>query len=184
MGVYLTVATGTGTADDPRRPKYFAEITPSVGWTAMDYGSAFLVRADLDNATEAALNPNADFFTVPALSSNLTAGQVTGLQNRLEPSGIPAGWIDTTYSWRQVLRRLAAMFILVQRSRVNVTQASLDLTLGSLSANTRQALRDAATSLDVSLDGITNAMTVRQALKVLADRWPPTITFGAFALEP
>jgi hypothetical protein len=170
-GIYLVAAEGDGTDANPRRPKYVPAL--GVEWSAMDFGAApvFLVRANLSAAQETLLEINADFFTVPALDETLTAGQVSAVQTRLENNGIPAGWVTTARTWRQVLRIVAAMFQLCQRANVAIVTANLDLRMNQLPAATRTRLQDAADSFGWDRSGVTATTTVRTALKVLADQW-------------
>lgn len=184
MGVYLVAAQGTGTKADPRRPKYIPDVSPTVDWTAMDFGAApvFLVEASLSPAQEAVLNPNADFFTVPALDALLTTGQVSAVSTRLEALGVPAGWVTTALTWRQVLRTVASVFQLCQRANVTIVQANLDLRMNQIPVATRTALQDAAVSLGFSLAGITGSTLVRTALKMIADQWGQTLHLGGTIL--
>jgi hypothetical protein len=182
MGLYLVAAEGAGTRGDPRRPKYIPAL--GVDWTAMDFGAApvFLVEAPLATLTETTLDLNADFFTVPALDSTLTAGQVTAVKTRLEALGVPAGWVTTALTWRQVLRTVASIFQLAQRANVTITTTALDLRMNQIPAGTLAALQDAADSLGFDRSGILGTTTVRQALKALADQWSGPLMLGSVAL--
>jgi hypothetical protein len=173
MGLYLTRQQGTGTKIDPFRAKYFPDIVPAVNWIAMPFGTApvFLVGSNLSVAQETTLDANSDFTIVPPLDNILTSGQVTTIQTRLENNGIPAGWVTTSFTSRQVLRIVMAMFQLCQRANISIVTANLDLRLNQIPVEMRTALQDAATSFGWSLTGITGSTTVRTALKLLADQW-------------
>lgn len=177
-GIYIVAGEGDGTKAAPRRPKYVPAL--GVDWTAMDFGGSlvFLVRADLTIAQETTLGLNSDFFAVPDLDTQLTAGQVSAAQTRLENHGIPAGWITTSRTWRQVLRVVAGMFQLSQRANVSIVTANLDLRLNQIPAGTRTALQDAATAFGFDLAGITGATLVREALRALAVQWVDRMKLG------
>ena len=187
MGLYLVAGTGDGVAPETAwRPRYFQELLPPVTWVAMPYGPAaaslYLVHADLDAATEAILGANTDFFIVPPLASLLTVGQVTAIQARLEALGVPAHWISTELTWRQVLRGVATICQLAGRARVSIVTANLDLRLNQIPVATRTAIQDAAVSLGFSLTGVTGATTVRQALRALATQWVGALSLGGETL--
>lgn len=183
MALYLTGAQGDGTAGDPRRPKYVESFT--VPWSAMDFGTApvFLVWAVLPPAIEDTLTPNSDFFRVPGdLDVKLTDAQVTAIQARVEPLGIPGDWVDNGRTWRQVIRGVASIFIFAQRAQVNISQANLDQTFSQLSAAVRTRMTDAAADLELSTAGITGATPVRQIMRAVAVQWPKPIRLGEVTL--
>lgn len=183
MSLYLTGAQGTGTAGDPRRPKYVENF--GVAWAAMDFGQApvFLVAATLAPAVEDTLTPNADFFKVPVdLDTLLTDPQVTAVNARLEPLGLPADWVNNGFTWRQVIRGVLSIFLFAQRAQVNIAQANLDQTFSQLSAAVRQRLQDAAASLGLSTAGITGATPVRQLMRAVAVQWPRPIKLREYVL--
>ena len=177
-GIHIVAGEGAGTKADPRRPKYIPAL--GLSWTAMDYGAApfFVVRADLSAAQETTLGLNADAFTVPALDVTLNAAQVTALQTRLEAVGIPAGWITTARTWRQVLRAIAAMCQLAQAANVSIAQANLDQTMSQIAVGTRNALQQAAIGMGFGIAEIQGSTTVRAALKILADQWTKRMKIG------
>lgn len=179
MALYFTGAQGTGSAADPRRPKYVEAF--GVPWTAMDFGQApvFLVWAVLPPAIEDTLTPNSDFAKVPVdLDVFLTAPQVLAWTSRLEALGLPAQWISVDITWRQAIRGLAAIFLFAQRAAVNIIQANLDQTFSQLPAAVRTRLTDAAASLGLSTAGISGATPVRQVMRAVAQQWPYNIRLG------
>lgn len=183
MALYLTGAQGDGTATNPRRPKYVESF--GVSWSAMDFGEApvFLVSAVLSPEIEDTLVPNSDFAKVPVdLDQNLTSGQVTAWSTRLESLGLPAQWLDTGFTWRQVIRGVLAVFLFAQRAQVSIVQANLDQTFSQLSLAVRTRIIEAATSLGLSSAGVTGATPVRQVMRAIAVQWRNPIVIGEITL--
>lgn len=183
MSLYLTAAQGDGSVGNPRRPKYVEAF--GVAWAAMDFGQApvFLVAATLPPAVEDTLTPNADFFKVPVdLDTLLTDPQVTALNARLEPLGLPADWVNNGFTWRQVIRGVLSIFLFAQRAQVNIAQANLDQTFSQLSLPIRTRLQAAADSFGLSTAGITGATPVRQIMRAVAGQWPRAIRLREYVL--
>lgn len=179
--IHLMPMTGTGSSRlDPRVPKYMAELVGE--WQSLDYGSqdVCLVAMDGTEAEHQVLTDHADVMTVPAdLNANLTSGQVTAAQAALETLRIPAGWINTTFTWREVVRIVCGMFVL--NGRVWVLQAvrgvlgrssilngrPLTTQVNQLPSGLRTDITTAAGDLGLDLSGITLTTTLRTALHTL-----------------
>lgn len=155
---------------DTYRPKYFTDGTIAVTpWSAMDFDDWYLIAADLSSGDHTAVNGQPDAMALPAnLSGTLSAGQVTTVQTRLEAANIPANWVDTSYTWRQVLRIVCGMMKLNQRFKggndgAGIFQPGINLnsTVGDLSSQVRTRLTDAAVSLGLDIQGITLSTTLR-----------------------
>ena len=181
--LYLVPVVGTGSSSsDARRPKYFDAFTS--GWAANDYGLEphMLVAADLSGADDASLTSNADVTALPFyLGDTLTAGQVTATQTALESRNLPAGWVTTAFTWRQVVRLVLGMFHFMQRyqnvsngQRLFLAGVDLERTLGSLPQQVRDDLQATANSFGYDTSPLTGGNTIRQALKLLADNWSKT----------
>ena len=165
-----------------RAPKYQSEFG-SLPWQGpVDYGSqdACFIAIDADATTQATLAAHADDLAVPAnLDATLTAGQVTTTQNALEALTIPAGWVNTSRTWRVVCRVVIGMFILNQRywvisgnelgngRRSIFDNVNLSNTVSQIPAQARAWLDQAATSMGLDTSGITGSMTIRQMLQNL-----------------
>lgn len=181
--LYIVPVIGTGTRTDPRRPKYFDGLI----WSGMDYGFEpwFVVGADLSPADDLTIGAQPDAFTLPFdLSPVLTALQVTNVQNKLEAINVPAGWVNTSLTWLQVVRTVLGMFSFIQRygavyADANGTAApsiftggvSLSTTFGSLPLAVRNALTTTAQSFNISTAGLTASTTLRTILKAMADNF-------------
>ena len=176
--VYLTPVIGTGALHDPRRAKYFYGVIAQ--FTAMDYGlePTMLVVAEVSAAENTSISGNVDVTTVPAnLDALLNGAGVTGAKNALEALNIPAGWVDTSLSWRNVLRVTAQMFQFAQRlSNTGATQlfpsgVTLSTQFSALPAAYQQALLDSANSFGWNTSSLSGTSTMRVILKTLADQW-------------
>lgn len=178
--LYLVPVVGTGTRADPRRPKYFADGTVTGGWGGADYGFEpwMVVGADLSTADNATIAGQADTLVLPAnLDGLLTAGNVTTVQTKLEAIFVPADWVTTAQTWRQVVRIVLGMFGLLQRFhgihgnvRLFGSGITLETTFSQLSQTVRDELQLTASSLGVSTAGIVGATSIRQAWKILSDQ--------------
>jgi len=181
---YLVPKAGTGqTIDDVYRPKYFMNglgqglIAGAI--VAMDYGlePVFLVAADVTNAEHTTINANSDVTALP-LNIDLAVGvNLATVTGKLDALGLPSDWVDATTTYRQILRKVTQFMQLAQRLhglfnlRVLPVGISLNSTVGSLSANQRQKLADAIASFpNGTASEITAGMTIRAALKTLADQ--------------
>lgn len=186
--LYIVPVVGSGSSKDPRRPKYFSGSFSN--WTANDYGleAVMIVGADLAPADDTAVTANADVTALPFnLDANLTAGQVTTTQTKLEALNIPAGWVSTSLTWRTVARLVLGMFQFMQRynaisngARLFLAGVDLSTQFSSLPAQVRADLIAAADSLGYDRSSLSGASTLRQILKTLADNWQSTpIQIGA-----
>lgn len=172
------VSDGTDTA--LVMPKY-ANLVSTGMWSCIPFGNegTCVLGADVTTADDTAISANPDVQSIPAnLSANLSAGAVTQVQAALESRNIPAGWVTTSLTWRQVLRTVFTMALFMQRFTVySVAKffqsgVTLSTTFGSLPAGIRSALNNAAQSFGFNTTGITGSTTIRAALKILGDQWP------------
>jgi len=165
-----------------RVPKYFGDgqTTVASDWSGMDYGLEdwMVVGGDLTVTEDAAVVGMPDAFAVPFdLSAALTSPQVTAVQNKLEAINVPAGWVNTSLKWIEVVRSVLGMFTLMQRyhglhggNGVFTGGVALSTTIGALPVAVRNDFTAAAVSLGLNVSGITGTTTLRQALKALADQ--------------
>ncbi len=175
--VYLMPLTNAGTPRFPtaRVPKYLGSLT-SPGcprFTILQYAQepVCLLIADTDAAIHASLTANADVRTFPDnLDTLVTAGNRTAIVNALEAANVPAQWVANGQTFRVVLRRLRGMFDLlcnVHGRGLRFLQAGLDNPISDLPAPVRQAMQDAAATLQLDTAGITGATTLRAALAAI-----------------
>lgn len=187
--LYIVPVVGTGAKSDPRRPKYFStdaagvgtsSMVPTAAWGAIDYGNEpwMVVGGDLATSDDTLIVGQPDAFALPFdLSVVLTAPQVTNVQNKLEAINLPAGWVNTSLLWVEVVRIVLGMFTLMERYQgihgtgvVFTGGVSLATTVAALPAAVRNDLSTAATSLGLDVSSIVGTTTLRNMLKILADQ--------------
>lgn len=177
--LYIVPVVGTGTPADPRRPKYFADGSISgFGWSAMDYGYEpwMVVGAALSATDEAFILAQPDGMALPVnLDVTLTAGNVATVQTKLEAINIPADWVTTAMTWRQVVRIVLGMMMVMQRYagihgvvRIFLGGITLESTMADLPVGARTDLSAAATSMGLSIGNISGSTTIRQTLQLLS----------------
>lgn len=185
--IHLMPMVGTGSSRfDPRVPKYKNEFGAFHWQGPVDYGSqdACFVALDADATTHSTLSAHADVLTVPAnLDSNPTAGAVTTTQNALEALSIPAGWVNTSLTWRTIVRVVIGMFVLNQRywvisgnelgngRRSIFDNVNLNSTVSQIPAQARAWLDAAAASMNLDTSGITGSTTIRQMLQIFGQQF-------------
>lgn len=179
LRLYIVPIVGAGVKGDPRRPKYFADgsIADAPSWSGMDYGIEkwMVVSADLSSADDLFVTGQPDAFAMPFdLSQPLTSQQVTNVQNKLETINLPAGWVDTTFTWQTMLRIVFGILSFMQRFSAlngNVSLFTGGVTLATkinqLPSSVIANLRQAASDLGLSTANDTGTTTIRAALKDL-----------------
>lgn len=183
--LYIVPIIGDGTKGNSRRPKYFSDLI--VDWSAMDYGfePVMFVGADLSSEDHTSIAGQVDTTALPVnLNPTLTGGQVTATQNALEALNLPAGWVNTSLTWREVVRTVLGMFTFFQRfgavyaentgnvpPSVFTSGVTLSTTFGSLPLAVRTAMLDTATSFGISTSGLAAGTTLRVILKALAENF-------------
>lgn len=167
-----------------RGPKYLRwrenEGGLGVNWSLMDYGAEnyALVLVDITTEQHDALSANSDVVSIPTnIDSNLTSGAVSVAKTKLEAMNIPADWIDTSYTYRQVLRKIVGLFQFAQRHhakfgvKVIEKEQTLETAIGDLSKNTKNNLQKTADSFGWNFSIIKSDWKLRKVLKHLADHW-------------
>ena len=187
LRVYLMPRIGGGlTAQDARRPKYLSIYAGALN-AAIHYGPEpyCMVVADVDAGTHTAIVANADVRAIPEdLNSTITNGARTTIITTLESGGIPGQWVTNGMTYRVLVRRLAGMFFLLQNvsgRKFRLLQIALDDPVSALPANARQAMSDAADTLELDSSGITGATTLRAALANIGSQFAarPLLVLGA-----
>ena len=167
-------------------PKYlkwrFDPDPPGIdcGYVYISYG---LIPAGLAcvNVTQAQLDELSGYSDVaiaPAdIDQNIGAGAVATVQNVLEALRIPADWVDTSYTYRQILRGVAGLFQLSQRHKglhqeqLIDNQAQLDLQWNQIPPARRARLLETADTFTWDYSDVTNQWTIRQILWHLTQQW-------------
>jgi len=152
----------------------------NISYGCMDYGMqpVCLLIADVTVAQHNLLTANSDVLAAPQnIDNNLTAGAVTTVKNFLESLHIPAGWVTTSHTYRQVLRLVGWLFQFMQRvhgifpEKLFAAPNTLATTYGELSPGMQSALLQAAQSFAFNTTGLQAGTTLRVILKNLADQF-------------
>lgn len=189
MPLYF-MPTGTVTVGD--KDKIIAKYTStfkSAGFsvTMIQFGNNphGLVYSPCDAATDTAVQANADVRRLPDdLESNPGQGAVDQLQTFLENNNIPAGWVSTSLTWREITRGVVQIFLFIQRytgdcngPAVFTGGVTLNSTFASLPLAVRQALQCSATAQNFDTSSLTGASTLRQILRTMGQQWGNTPIF-------
>lgn len=164
------------------QPNHYADLC-STPCEMVDYwpepGTVyFLVRATTTALQHTSLTAQPDVLALPAnLNSNPSAAQVNNIQTILANRGVPSTWINTGLTYRQIARRLEAIFQFARKYR-GLAQAStllngrtLSATIGSLPAGVRSDLQSASDHFGWDRSGITTSTTIEQAITNLSSQW-------------
>jgi len=182
---YIVPLVGTGVFPDSYRPKYIANnlgdaIAGITNSSCMFFGidANVLVAANLDTSADATLTAFTDVVAFPTdLDANIGAGAVTIVQNKLEALNIPGNWVNTSYTYRDVLRMVGGLFQFANRyfamNNLSIFRGgvTLDTTFGQLPVLERQRLQNVAADLNYDTSGVSGSTTIRAILKSLADQW-------------
>lgn len=161
-------------------PKYFPAL--GVSYSAMDYGreDTMLVGATVTAAQNTTLSANLDVTAIPSgLDSNVSSAALATVQTKLEGMKIPAGWVTTSTTYRQVVGTVGRLFLLMQRfDAINMktffeSGITLDTRINQLTQAQRNALAGAAASMNLDTAFVTGSMTVRAVLKSWVDMMGP-----------
>lgn len=187
MRYYVVPKIGDGlTPPTAFRPKYTDPGSLGAGWnvgpwSAMDYGleNVELVALNLDASQHSTLAAQTDVLSVPSpITNTVSALALNTVQTKLEAGNIPADWVTTAFTYRQVLSRVMRIVQFMQRfhgmfGRLFAGGATLDTRINQLPVNARTALATAAQSLGADTSSITGTTLIRQALVIVADQLFP-----------
>lgn len=167
MSFYLVPIAGSGARQDPMVPKYVPAL--GVGWAMIQFGATAIVWADATAAMDASVGANADAIVVPPPDNTIGAGALTAVQNEVETLNLPAQWVTVGMTYRSVLRVLAGMAQLIQRTSgilgfTPVIAGNLNKTISQFPANVQSALASAVDSLGLDRSQIIGSTTLRAAL--------------------
>ena len=181
-----------------RGPKYFQwRLDPdppglAVTWGMMDYGliDAALLVAEVTQEQHDTLLLNSDVTSPPEnIDQNITSGAIPGVQAALETLRIPADWVTTAFTYRQILRMVAGLFQFAQRhhalhnEQLIDSQAQLDLRWNQIPIARRNRILATADSLVYDYSAVQNTWLIRRILKHLSDQWGVTVFhIGGFDL--
>lgn len=171
---------------DRRGPKYlkwrFDPDPPGIDcrWGLMDYGliEAALVAADVTTEQHTQLASEPDVAAAPLnIDQPISAIAIPQVVTVLEALRIPADWVTTDYTYRQILRMVAGLFQFAQRHHgihnepLIDSPDQLDLRWNQIPQARRTRILETADSLGYDYSPVQNTWTIRQILKYLGDQW-------------
>lgn len=181
---YYIVPVDSQFGANVRVPKYMKSRVNPTGidarWGVMDFGlePTFLMAADVDATQHTLLAAELDVLALPAdIDSNLTPGTVTVAQDFMEARNIPANWVTTAFTYRQVLRRVAGLFQFAQGVHgtfgISIFDGGLNLdrTLNSIPVARRNGLQQVADQQGLDYSALGGAATLRDMLLSFAQQW-------------
>jgi len=146
----------------------------------MHYGAihAGLVAAEVTPEQHTELTSYSDVTAAPLdIDQNVSAAALPQVRQALEDLRIPADWVTTDYTYRDILRRVGGLFQFAQRHRglhgeeLITSTAQLDLTWSQVPAAKRERVMETADSFGYDYSTVTGTWTVRRTLMHLANQW-------------
>lgn len=188
---YIVPKVGDGlTPNTAFEPKYIADMLDPLGpglWRARDYGMepVFLVAANVTSQQHTTLSANVDVVTIPQnLDSQINLTALATVQQRLEDLRIPAGWVTTSHTYRDVIRITGKVMQFFGRFHVRhlltlfESGVTLNTRMNELTQVQRDRIQDVMVSFGLDTAWVTNTTTVRGLLKGVADRLPAFTMLG------
>jgi hypothetical protein len=169
-----------------RGPKYFTwrydPDPPGINcpWGLMDYGliDACLVAADISQEQHESLAANLDVAAPPQnIDQAISEIAIPQVKAVLEELRIPADWVDSTCTYRQVLRMIAGLFLFAQRhygmhlEPLIDSKSQLELRWNQIPAARRERIQATADALGYDYSAVTGTWLIRRILKHLGDQW-------------
>lgn len=182
---YLAPKIGTGTGDDAFRPSVIADLR--VRWEGIDYGRyepVMLAGADVTAAQHALITGQAGFTSIPVTLDSAIGGAVATVQAALENLRLPGDFVQSTQSYRDVIRitskaqRFFQRFGNRQLRTVLESGVTLATTFSELTPAQRTALAETADDLRINTNGVTGSTTMRQAFRLIGLQLDPTMLMG------
>jgi hypothetical protein len=182
-----------------RGPKYlhwrFDPDPPGIlvnRYSLKDYGliDAALVACDLTLAQHQQLAAEIDVAAAPQnLDQTVSAIALPQVVAVLEALRIPAGWVTTSHTYRELLRMVGGLFLFAQRYHGMHNEplidnaAQLDLRWNQIPQARRQRIQETADEMGYDYSAVQNTWLIRRILKHLGDQWGLTpILFGFVTL--
>lgn len=169
-----------------RRPAYVRDLDPIPTYRCMDYGMepVFLLACDVDATQHATLAAQSPITVVPADLSTVVGANAAAVEAAIESWSIPANWVTSGMTYRQVLKGVATLLQFAQRlhGMFGVRAFPPGITLNTTVAQLTQAQRDKLAAVSDSFgwdrSGVTGATTMRQLLRGAAQQWSGPVFFG------
>ncbi len=182
LKLYITPVIGDGlTMQTIRRPKYSAaSFVSSHLWGMIDFGlePTCIFVAEVTAPEHTTISGQTDVYSFPDdIDVQLGAQNANTLKNYLETRNIPANWAGNTDTYRSVVHVVGGMFQFMQRlnafSPIPLfgSGITMETRFNQLSPTMQTALIAAANSMGYDTTSISGGLTLRLALKQLADSW-------------
>jgi hypothetical protein len=205
--VTIPFPDGSGSRQETfTRPKYvraFITETPQTSpdliaphitsWSSMDYGrdNTYLLGANVTPEQHTQLAAALDVIAIPLnLDSEVGLTALDTVKTRLESLRVPAGWVTTSHTYRQVVGAVARIFLIMQRFSGRERKSffevgiTLDTRMNQLTVTQRDAFRNAILDLGTSvgvvmdLSAVVNTTTIREVLRLAMLQLPSIELFG------
>jgi hypothetical protein len=193
------IVVGTNRFGQPHKaPKYIHDDPNVIGYSAVRYSrvSEAIVAVEADQTTLNALAGESDVFRMAddsTIDNTINNGQRNSIRNFLEARDIPAQWVNTGDTRREIIRGLAGIFLFAQRVegrtgeglKESFQQAgiSLDSTWSSLPQSAKDILTETADSFGWTNPGFTGSTTIREILIFMSQQFEGTpISIGGYDL--
>jgi hypothetical protein len=180
--IYVMPIAGDGSKASPRRPKYRDTLFPALTWDMWDYGDepwCLVGLVDAPPATDTQIAGQPDVFALPSnLDSTVgSVGTRNTIRNRLESVEIPGSWVQTTSTYRAIVRMVGGCCQFAQRYQGQTGgllfpgATTLDATFGSLPQAQQAGLLAAASSFGMSTTTWTSGATLRTVMQSASDQY-------------
>lgn len=159
-----------------RRPEFLTAINPTAAWGWMPVKDEWGIGwVDLNATEHATYNGSAGvLFLTADLAAMLTVGAVTAVQIQLSTRNLPSAWVDTSDTWAQVIKRILAFVMCIQRywgetqQSLNVGRPVITL-VSTLSQSVRDRLDAVSTTLSLP------AIQAGDTIETMMMRWADTL---------
>lgn len=191
---FIVPQTGDGRSRETGyRPKYFHIFDSRISRiSSMNIGldSLFLVRVVMEETLRDSIAALSDVNAFPKnINNTLTTGAVTTIKNKLEAKKIPAGWINTSTTYKEVIKFVALIAQLHQRfdglfgDKLLPAGVTLNTTFSQLPQAGKNKLNALADSFGFSKGSITGSSTLRFIFKELVKQWNSKLKIGSVDLN-
>lgn len=184
MPISLFQIPGDG-GDDPghdaRKPKYSNDFL-NKSWAMIDYGfeDTCLICIDVTPEQHTVLSGYNDVLAAPEdITGNPGPVAVDIIKDFLATINVPSNWVNTSRSWRTIIRIIGGVFRINQRylgirvkagdeTPQSLFREGIDLnrTFSSLPNQMRADLQTIAFEMDIDTSGITGQSTLGEILQV------------------
>jgi hypothetical protein len=174
-----------------RRPAYVADLSPRPECRWMDFGMepVFLLAAEVTAEQHATLAAQSPITVVPLGLAQNVGNDLVAVQSAIESWNIPAQWVTSGLTYRQVLKGVATIFQFAQRLaamfrvRAFPPGITLDTTVSQLTQAQRDKLAAVSDSFGWDRSSVTGTTTMRQLLRGAAQQWNDNVLFGGEVLS-